>query len=847
MNARTPHPDYELLERCGQGGMGVVYRARDRRLNRIVALKFLNSGEDDSASASALQRFQREAEAIAALNDPGIATIYEAGKWDGSPFLALEFLSGGTLHDRFPARFTLAEILDYSVQLGSALAFAHSKGVLHRDIKPANCMFSGSGVLKLVDFGLAKPVGSDDITQPGSAVGTVPYMAPEQLRGEPAGERSDLYALGAVVYEMAAGRPLYASEALGTTVQQILEGAAAPLQQLRPDLPKALCAAVDRAVSPRPAERFNCVQAFVDELRKPLLLYPSADVTPTATIQHPSVKLNVGRRKWWLGAGFAALLAIAAAIFRLAPAHSTTDTLVVLPFENLGADPSNQALCAGLQETVTSVLSTAEESRNTVMIVPSSEVRRAQIHTISEARKQFNATLALTGSAQETNKDLQLTLNLSDARKLRLKDSQTLTIAAADTAQLQPRLKASLGALLGIGPLLQGPHSHGETTTNSAAYGLFLRGRGALEDRKLDDALQFLKQAVDADPDFALARAKLAEAYLRENLTTHDPKWLALADSEVAKAAAAGDSPEVLMSQALIRKAMGNWPEAIRLFQAVLKSQPANVEASRFLADTWDSAGHPKDAEETYRKALRLRPGYWPLYESLGNFYSTHRQYELAEQTMSAGIGLNPDVASLYYNLGANYFRMSRWAEAGASFEKSIAVKPTPLGYANLGTVRFYQGNYAEAARQCEAATRLQPANPVNWGNLGDALWQLPGQRKPAQAAFEKAATLAAQQLAIRPDNPGLRKLYAVYLAKLDRGTDARAEAAHAVSQAPNDGAVAFFVARAYAVLGDNEAAIAELRRSLELGYSRSEIAQEPDFTPLKKDARYQEIAGGAH
>ena len=245
--------------------MGVVYRARDRRLNRIVALKFLNSGEDDSASASALQRFQREAEAIAALNNPGIATIYEAGKWDGSPFLALEFLSGGTLHDRLPARFTLAEILDYSVQLGSALAFAHSKGVLHRDIKPANCMFTGSGVLKLVDFGLAKPVGSDDITQPGSAVGTVPYMAPEQLRGEPASERSDLYALGAVVYEMAAGRPLYASEALGTTVQQILEGAAAPLQQLRPDLPKALCAAVDRAVSPRPAERFHSVQAFVDE------------------------------------------------------------------------------------------------------------------------------------------------------------------------------------------------------------------------------------------------------------------------------------------------------------------------------------------------------------------------------------------------------------------------------------------------------------------------------------------------------------------------------------------------------------------------------------------------------
>ncbi len=827
--------------------MGVVYRARDRRLNRVVALKFLISGEHDTASAGALQRFQREAEAIAALNFPGIATIYEAGTCEGSPFLALEFLGGGTLRARLPARLGLAEILDFAGQLSCALAFAHSKGVLHRDIKPANCMFNDSGVLKLMDFGLAKPIGADDITQPGSAVGTIPYMAPELLRGEPATVRSDLYALGAVVYEMAAGRPLYLSTGLGTLVQRILEGSAVPLEQVRPDLPKALCAAVDRAVAPRAEDRFESVQAFADQLRSPMLLHPGADVNPTVTMPHSAAAARASHtRRWLLGCGLALVLAVAIAIFRFAGGGPGDETIVVLPFENLGGDPANQVLCDGLQETVTSVLLSAQDA---VLIVPSSEVRRSAIHTVAGARKQFNATLVLTGSAQRSSTELQLTLNLTDARKLRLKKSGILNLPVGEIAELQPRLKESLGSMFGRGPL-RGRQTPGDTTTNSTAYALFLRGRGALEDRKLDDAAGFLKQSVDADPDFALARAKLAEAYMRQNLATHDPKWLAMADAEVAKAASAGAGPEILMSQALIRRAMGKWPEAIGLFQKVLKSEPANVEAYRFLAETWDSAGNPKEAEKTYKGALRLRPGYWPLYYSLGNFYSTHHEFQLAEQTFSAGIGLSPDTAPLYTDLGANYFRMSRWADAGKAFEKSLAIKPTPFAYSNLGTVQFYEGEYAEAAKQFEAATVLQPANPINWGNLGDALWQLPGQREQAKAAFDKAASLAAQQLAIKPNNPGLRKLYALYLAKLGHKDRALEEVARARAQAPNDSGVAFWAARAYAVLGDANGAIGELGRSLRLGYSANEIDREPDFAELKNDSRYRTLVtagGGSH
>ena len=226
MKALTEHPHYEILERCGQGGMGVVYRARDRHLNRIVALKFLIAEEPEEGGTGGIQRFRREAEAIAALNHPAIATIFESGDWDGSPFLALEFLSGGTLRDKIRAS-PIQPTRKSSVmpqQLSSGLAFAHSKGILHRDIKPGNCMFSEHGALKFVDFGLAKPIDSEAITQPGSAVGTIAYMAPEVLRGQPASVRSDLYSLGAVVFEMAAGRPLYRGGALGNLVREVLAG-----------------------------------------------------------------------------------------------------------------------------------------------------------------------------------------------------------------------------------------------------------------------------------------------------------------------------------------------------------------------------------------------------------------------------------------------------------------------------------------------------------------------------------------------------------------------------------------------------------------------------------------------
>lgn len=827
----TGHPHYEVLERCGQGGMGVVYRARDKRLNREVALKFLSAPD----SPDALARFRQEAEAVAALNHPNIATLFEPGDWDGAPFLAMELLTGGTLRDRRRAGgLPLSEILSYAKQLGEALAFAHSEGIIHRDVKPGNAMFNARGTLKLLDFGLAKSSGFEDLTQAGAVVGTPSYMAPELLGGAEASVRSDLFSFAALVYEMASGESIHSKAGVG-------------LAGLRPDFPEGVSRAVAKALARDPGDRFVSVRAFLDELD----LAASGDnfaLTRTMTVTVAQEPAKKNRRRWRGAAYGAAALALAAGAAihwwpaGRSPARVATQTLVVLPFENLAGDPANQALCDGLQETVASLLSGAPELRSSTMIVPASELRRGQVRTIVEAQRQFNATLAVTGSVVRTGGNIQITLNLSDTSPVRQKNSRIISVPASEAARLQEQLGADLGALLGRRALGNSPASAGETTMNSAAYDSYLRGRGELEGRHYDEAVSLLTKAVEADPDFATARAKLSEALVRKYLYTRDSKFLALADAEAARASVAGPIPAVVLAQALIRRATGKSDEAIALFSQLVKSEPGNVDAFKFLAEEYALAGRPKEAEETYLAAIRLRPGYWPLHQGLGNFYMGERQYAKAGEAFETAIALAPQVAGIPSDMGAMYYRMGKWPEAAAAFEKSIAIKPNAVAYANLGAVLFYQGRYEEAARRTETATELQPANATNWGNLGDARWQLPGGREKARAAFRKAADLAAGQLALNPGNFQIRKTYALYLAKLGRAEEAQQEAGKAMAQAPNDGGVHFYAARALVVAGATAPALEALSRAAELGYDSREIAREPDFEKLRNLPRYREI-----
>ena len=392
--------------------MGMVYRARDRRVKRTVALKFLAPHllqEED-----AVRRFRREAESIAALNHPNIAVLYELGEWDGEPFLAMEYLPGGTLRERVRGRrLDLIEMLGYARDVGLGLAHAHRRGILHRDLKPGNVMFAEDGTLKLVDFGLARSEHAERLTETSSPLGTLAYLAPEVLRGEAADARVDQYAFGAVLREMAAGKPLFEARTVEALMHQIVSEPPKPLAEARPDLPVWFTSAVDRSLRKEPSLRHASMGAFLDALE----ISAASAEQPTRTMAPRARKAS---RRWMLVMASAAIAAVLGIVYwALGLATPTPRTLVVLPFETSGQDAADQAFCDGLQETVAGILSQPGDFRRSLLVVPSSEVRRNAVRSIPDAARLLNADIVVTGTARRENEGLQLMLTLNEARRPR--------------------------------------------------------------------------------------------------------------------------------------------------------------------------------------------------------------------------------------------------------------------------------------------------------------------------------------------------------------------------------------------------------------------------------------------
>jgi tetratricopeptide (TPR) repeat protein/TolB-like protein len=826
---------FQIVRFIGRGGMGEVYEAEDRELGR-VALKTIRTDLADKPSM--LARFRQEVQLALKVTSSNVCRIYHlhplpAGERSGAAaFLTMELLEGETLAERIERDGALPfpEAEATALQLCAAVQAIRDAGVIHRDIKSRNVMLAPrNGVTQAVvmDLGLAREAATGQdaeigLTMPGAVMGTPRYMAPEQLEAAQATPATDVFALGVLLYEMATGQlPFPGSTPMEAAVQRKTRPAAP--STLRPGVPKHWDEVIYRCLEYDPARRYQSGNEVAAALggKRPRRTgragYAAAAVVLAAAI-----------------AGVARLPVLNHSLQSSGAASAPGKTMVVLPFENLGGDAANQAFCDGLQETMTSMLSQAQRLRNSILVVPSSEVRRDQVKTIADARKVFNASLALTGSVQKNADSLQLTLNLTDAQSLRQQDSRILLVKPDEMAGLPQRLADQIDSLLGVGSLLHSQEAgHGETTRDSEAYRLYIQGQGALQNRNWDEAVDDLQKAVARDPEFTGAAAKLAQARVRKYSATQDTKWLAQADSVLNEAARNGQTPEVLLAQAMIWQATGENEKAAPLLRQLLQAEPDNVEVWDMLGDTLEAAGRMQEAETTYQTAVRLRPGYWPAYNKMARFYMDQHEYPKAEQAFLAGIGVSPEIPNLHSNLGALYFSLSRWDDAAREFRKSLVLKPYAPGYSNLGTVLFFDGKYAEAASQFEEATKLQPSNHVTWGNLGDARWQIPGEREHAREAFQKAYLLAGQQLVVNPRDVQLRKSYALYLAKLGRPEEARTEIEAAIQQAPKDMYVRFYAARVYAVIGDLRRTEAAAKSCLVLGYDPKEVEREPDLKLL--------------
>jgi serine/threonine protein kinase/tetratricopeptide (TPR) repeat protein len=850
---------YEIRSKLGAGGMGEVYLAQDTKLGRSVALKFLP--QDVAQDSHRMRRLVQEAKAASTISHPNVCVIHEVGETDdGSSFIAMEYVEGQPLAAKIGRSLERKEIIDIGIQVADALDEAHSKGIIHRDIKPSNIVVTGRGQAKVLDFGLAKMdhpwtevEGTNEATmtrtKPGVTLGTVQYMSPEQALGREVDHRSDIFSLGVVLYEMATSRRPFAGLNALETIDQIAHTEPQRITSLNAKMPDELERIVWRCLEKDPSRRYPSAKELLRDLR--------------------SLQQEKRPRLYRRLAGVLSGVILVALIWLMTPVRESVKdrlglvslparkALLVLPFINVGENPSNKPFCDGLVEAITSQLSTLKQFQSSLTVVPAIEVRQRGISTTSQAQREFAATLVLTGSIRRDGSLVQLTLNLIDARTLRIvrslvqhytlvKDS-TLT----DVTALQDRIVIELAEMLELELHPEMPQilAAGRTAVPSA-YDSYLQGRGYLQryDKgdNVDNAIKVFQEALEQDRSYALAYAGLGEAYWRKYNLTKDSQWFKAALDSCRRAKELNDRlAPVRLTLGLVYTGAGHYEEAVANLQAALELEPMNADAYRGLATTYEKMDQRQQAEATYQKAIRLRPSDWLSYKDLGLFYYRHGRYPEAVEQFREVIKLTPDNYEAYNSLGGFYHLIGRNEEAETMCQRSLGIKPTARAYSNLGTIYYYQGRYRDAAQTYEKATQLGAADYQIWGNLADAYRQVPSLANKAPEAYQQAIKSAERQLEINPWNAQYRGSLAVYWARLGDKEKASVEIAQALRLAPKNVNVLFRSALVYELIGKRDRALNALKAALQGGYSREEIAKSPDLAELRRDVRYRQLTSG--
>jgi serine/threonine protein kinase/tetratricopeptide (TPR) repeat protein len=854
---------YEILAPLGSGGMGDVYRARDTRLNREVAVKVLSPTFANDPNL--LMRFRREAHVLASLNHPNIVTIYDIGQESSTVYIAMELVEGKALDEILSAgAMPTHDVLDIAIQIAAGLAVAHESGIVHRDLKPRNVMIRKDGLAKILDFGLSKlapgfprsPLDeTSEATEQGMLLGTIDYMSPEQASGLLTDFRSDQFSFGSLLYEMITRKRPFHRETIPQTLAAIIEDEPKPISSINPKVPRAIEAIVRRCMAKKPEMRYASTQELASALKE---IRDSSVAEDTRSLS-ANARTVLHRVPLWLEVALAALLAVAGIgisaprllekvrVWSESLSPMTQKQLVVLPFTNVGNDPANQGFCDGLVEILSSKLSQLEQFQRTIRVVPSTDVLREGIVSVREARQTFGATLAITGSVQRTDNRVRVTINLVDPQTLLQLKSKTIDTEAHDISVLQDGVVLEVAELLDVNLSSQAKQvlAVGGTTVPSA-YEYYLQGRGYLQRyevaQNVDTAITLFNRALEQDPKYALAEAGLGEAYWRSYEQTKDPHWAEEARKSSAAAIALNDKlAQVYVTLGMIHTGTGHYEEAIQNLQKALALDPINADAYRELAKTYQQMGRLKDAESTYLNAIAVRPGYWGTHNELGGFYYSLGRYAEAEKEFRSVVELTPDNARGYKNLGVIAYFQKRYEEAAKLYEKSVAIKPSDGAYSNLGMVYYTLGQYDEAARYYEKAIQMNGRDSRYWHNLSGA-YQAAGESQKARVAFQQTVVLTEEQLRVDPRDPVLLLWQADAYSYLDQPLRARELLQEGLALAPDDVSNMFQASAIYDQLGDRKLALQWIAKAIKGGFSRDLIEKEPTLAQLRHDPRYQAL-----
>jgi serine/threonine protein kinase/Flp pilus assembly protein TadD len=850
---------YEILEELGGGGMGVVYRGRDLKLGRDVALKFLPA--EISARAVNKERFAREARAASALDHPNICTIYEIDETpDGRLFLAMAYYGGEDLRRRLErGRLELGEALRVALDVTRGLAAAHAAGIVHRDIKPANVMLTERSGVKILDFGLAKLEGeSRHLTRSGTTLGTVAYMSPEQARGDEVDTRTDLWSLGVVLYEALSGQLPFRGERDHSLIYAILNHEPEPMAPMRPELPRGVVRLIERLLEKDPQHRVQSAAELAGILEV-LLRGESLPKTETALPRTISRTLQRRRRPALLWAGAAtALAALAVALgyglWRRSPPPPARvfHNVAVLPFENLTADPAHDYLSDGLASVVVERLSALPG----LNVVGRSETSgyRGRGKSAKQIAQELGVGAVVEGQILQVGNVLRVTADLVDGESGYVFWSRGFETPPHDVLRVAERLAPEIGDALGTRLSDEERARLAARPTQSAeAYEAYVKGLRIFDQldnpQRLDLARDLLARAVELDAGFAPARAAYAEV-LASLYTNRSPDAALLAAAEREAQAALASDPNLLagrLAMARVYRLTRKYEPALVALRGVVADHPKSDAATLELALAYQESGDLARAETALRQAISLRPDYWKHWLALGNLLMRTGDLAAARKAWEAAAAFAPpEIGWPLENLGALASAEGDFAAALSYFDRL----PRPINDAalatNIGAAYFYADRLEEAEEHLRLAVRLQPDNPLFHANLGDLLARR-DQDQAARLEYLDAARLGEAELAARTAASSDERLVcAAFQARVGRCKEALATAREAGPQAEPTADNAHTMAEIYAACGERLPALAELTRAVERGYAPARLVREPTFAPLVGEPEWARLVAGA-
>jgi tetratricopeptide (TPR) repeat protein/predicted Ser/Thr protein kinase len=845
---------YQILEKLGFGGMGTVYKALDTRLNRLTALKFLKNGIDLQPKEK--EQLWKEAQAAAAINHPNITTIYGVEEDQGNIFIVMELIEGQLLSDLIRQKpMSRSQVLDIFQQLVSGLQAAHEQGIIHRDIKSSNIKINAAGIVKIMDFGIARITGAKDETQTAGnfSAGTPAYMSPEQINAVSVDERSDIWSLGVVLYEMMCGHLPFWSDQIQLVFYQILNKEPTPFSEHQKEIPAGWQQLIGQCLQKNPDRRYQSCQEIKDALQ--VLKNPATPsdhlvaepARETVKSTHPSV---VFRMRWLLMAAVLLIVIFvgikAGLLERFAGQMHREMGLAVLPFTVIGGDQAGEALSHGCLELLANKLTQIDRYQEKLWLIPAAEIRRYHDISISEVARMYQVNFVLTGSLNFLDNRLQLAVNLCDAKTSRQVRSADITETPGRIPELyQQALTEVMRMLDDQLHTSKKPAVIRQELADPAAYQSYLQGIGFFELRydnreNTDLAIHSFSKAIALDSNFAKAYAKLAEAYAfrfdqsknRENISQAQ----SMAQKAIALNPAMADGHYVLGK---ILNQTGQYPQALQSLQRALDIDPAHYYACLSLADAYRQMQNPDLAEQFYQKAIALKPQLWRAYSYLGFLYYQQGKYPKAIPMFQKMIKLTPSYDFQgYNNLGAMYYAMNDWKQAIIMFEKSMAIKTNADAASNLGTLYFYQKKYSLALSNYLKAITFNEYDYQMWRNLGDCYRYIPSNQLLAANAYNKALNLLQAEIQTNPENA---EFFAELAYVQAYSQDSDLAAFHIAKAMELDGQSNLVLIRALFVfekIRQRNKAVDILEKLINLGESYAELQLHPDLTDFFKDPR---------